>query len=65
MISAANTPGIQPNKVKIKVMINDPHPLSRTARGGNKIARITRNKLIVLLFGYLFVANTCRMLHKV
>ena len=40
------TPGIQPHKVKIKTIIIEPHPLSRTANGGNKIDRITLQILI-------------------
>jgi len=50
--SAAITPGTHPHKVSKKVIINDPQPLSITAKGGNIIARITLNKLIVVQFGY-------------
>lgn len=46
MMSAAITPGIHPHKVKIKTIIIEPHPLSRTANGGNKIDRITLQILI-------------------
>jgi len=45
-MSAAITPGIQPHKVNIKTIIIDPHPLSRTANGGNNIDKITLQILI-------------------
>lgn len=46
MTKAAITPGIQPAKVNIKVMIIDPQPLSNTDNGGKIIANNTRNTLI-------------------
>ena len=46
MISAAITPGIQPQKVNINTIKIDPHPLSITAKGGNKIDNNTRHMLI-------------------
>ena len=46
MINAAITPGTHPAKVRMKTMMIDPQPLSRTARGGNKIDKSTRQKLI-------------------
>jgi len=45
-MSAAITPGIHPHTVKIKTIIIDPHPLSSTAKGGNKIERRTLQILI-------------------
>ena len=47
IINAANTPGIHPKIVKMKTIITDPHPLSITARGGNKIESKTLQKLII------------------
>jgi hypothetical protein len=41
IINAAITPGTHPHIVSNKVMMIDPHPLSRTANGGKRIARIT------------------------
>lgn len=48
MTSAAITPGTQPHRVSRVVMIRDPHPLSKTARGGNITAKITLKMLIVV-----------------
>ena len=42
------TPGIQPHKVNIKTIIIDPQPLSKTARGGNKIESNTLQILILI-----------------
>jgi hypothetical protein len=50
MIRAAITPGTHPKKVRIRTIKTDPHPLSKTARGGNKIDKSTRQKLICLKF---------------
>jgi len=47
MIKAAITPGTHPIKVRMNVMTIDPHPLSRTASGGHRIANKTLSKLIV------------------
>jgi hypothetical protein len=41
IIKAAITPGIQPKQVKIKTIINEPQPLSITAKGGKIIHNIT------------------------
>jgi len=46
MIRAAITPGIQPQRVKIKTIKTEPQPLSITARGGNKIESNTLQKFI-------------------
>lgn len=40
------TPGTQPQSVRRKTMIIDPHPLPMTASGGNIIANKTLKKLI-------------------
>jgi len=48
MISAAITPGIHPQIQSINVISIEPQPLSRTASGGQIIARRTLQKLIVL-----------------
>lgn len=48
MTKAANRPGIQHIKVS-KVTINiDPHPLSNTAKGGNKIANIALSNDMIM-----------------
>ena len=39
------TPGTHPHNVKIKTIIIDPHPLSKTEKGGNKIDKITLQKV--------------------
>lgn len=46
MISAAITPGIQPQMVRINTINTEPQPLSITARGGNNIESSTLQKLI-------------------
>ncbi len=35
------TPGTQPQRVSKNTIIIDPHPLSITAKGGNKMDKIT------------------------
>ena len=47
MISAAITPGTQPQRVRRKVIRTDPQPLSITARGGNMIDKTTLQKLMI------------------
>ncbi len=49
-MSAAITPGIHPNMVKINTIKTDPQPLSITAKGGNKMDKITLQILIVYKF---------------
>lgn len=44
------TPGIQPKKVNIKTINIEPHPLSRTASGGNKIESKTLQILITQIY---------------
>ncbi|GHC48746.1 hypothetical protein SAMN05421855_101171 [Ulvibacter litoralis] len=44
------TPGIHPQIVKIKTITIDPHPLSKTAKGGNKIESNTLQILIVQIY---------------
>ncbi len=46
--SAAITPGTHPQIHNIKVIRTDPQPLSKTAKGGKIIAKITRQTLIIL-----------------
>jgi len=41
MMSAPITPGIQPQSVRIRIMINEPQPLSMIDKGGNMMAKIT------------------------
>ena len=45
IISAAITPGTHPKSVRINTIVIDPQPLSITESGGNKIERITLQKL--------------------
>lgn len=52
IMSAAITPGIQPQMVRIKTIKMDPHPLSITARGGNKIESNTLQILIEQIYDY-------------
>lgn len=47
MIKAAITPGTHPKKVRIRTISTDPQPLSRTAKGGKRIDKSTRQKLIL------------------
>lgn len=42
------TPGTQPQSVKRKVIKIEPQPLSKTAKGGQIIDNITRQKPIML-----------------
>ena len=47
MTKAAITPGTQPQSHNKKVMTIEPQPLSMTAKGGQKIARITLQILMI------------------
>ncbi len=49
MTKAAMTPGTQPQIHNKKVIKIDPQPLSKTAKGGKIIAKITRQILIILI----------------
>ncbi len=56
MISAAITPGIQPQTVRIKTIITEPQPLSITAKGGKRIDSSTLHKLIQKqIYDYYFL----------
>ena len=46
-MSAAKTPGIQANNVRIKTIKIEPQPLSITANGGQTIDNNTLKKLII------------------
>jgi hypothetical protein len=46
MTKAPIIPGIQPQRVSIKIIKKEPHPLSTTASGGKIIANKTLKKLI-------------------
>ncbi len=50
MTSAAITPGTQPAKVSKNTIIIEPHPLSRTAKGGKIMDKSTRQKLKIRSF---------------
>ncbi|MFT7071971.1 MAG: hypothetical protein ACJAX3_000945 [Patiriisocius sp.] len=54
-MSAAIMPGIKPKQVKIKTIKTDPHPLSITASGGNKIERRTLQKFIELKLRIFYI----------
>jgi len=43
------TPGTHPAKVSRNTIMIDPQPLSKTAKGGRKMANKTLQKLIVFL----------------
>jgi hypothetical protein len=44
IIKAPIVPGTQPHKVRRKTMAMEPHPWSKTARGGKKMQRRTRRQ---------------------
>jgi hypothetical protein len=50
IINAAITPGIQPKHVNINTIITDPQPLSKTAKGGNKIDNNTLQILMMIFY---------------
>jgi hypothetical protein len=50
IISAAITPGTQPQSVSKNTIMNDPQPLSTMAKGGKIIQRITRQMDITIDF---------------
>lgn len=47
IIRAANTPGTQPHKVRIKTIKTEPQPWSMTDRGGKRMAKSTLRKDMV------------------
>ena len=51
MTKAPITPGTQPQQVSNKTINTEPQPLSITAKGGKKIANITRKQDMIFLFG--------------
>lgn len=51
-------PGTQPQRVKMNTIIKDPHPLSTTANGGNKIESKTRQILMLFLFKLVYNYRT-------
>jgi hypothetical protein len=53
MTKAAITPGTQAQSVNKNTINTEPHPLSKTAKGGNTIANSTRKKL-----------NRCQIFNK-
>lgn len=75
MIKAAITPGTHPKKVRIRTIKIDPQPLSKTAKGGNKIDKSTRQKLIyfnfkskgqyyILIYKYNFYISSFKLMVK-
>lgn len=55
MTKAPITPGIQPHNVNNKIIKKEPHPLSITDNGGNRMANNTRKKLIAYLLVSTFI----------
>ena len=53
MISAAMTPGIHPKTVNINTIRIEPHPLSYTAKGGNRMDNKTLQMLIIFYLVFL------------
>lgn len=63
---AAITPGTQPQSHSKKTIKIEPQPLSKTAKGGQKIERRTLQiliRLILMIDDYLCDAHTCNLLH--
>lgn len=52
MMRAAITPGTHPKKVRIRTINIDPQPLSRTAKGGRRMDKSTRQKLKIQFLCY-------------
>jgi hypothetical protein len=48
------TPGTHPASVSKKTMMIEPQPLSKTAKGGKRMAANTRKQLIIIDFYFLF-----------
>ena len=42
------TPGTHPQNVSMNTIRKEPHPLSKTAKGGKKMERSTRQTLMLL-----------------
>jgi len=63
--NAAMTPGTQPQNHNKKVITIDPHPLSKTAKGGQTIDNITRQILIISFddLMYLYDVILLNLLH--
>lgn len=49
------TPGTQPKSVNKNVIIIEPQPLSKTAKGGHIIDKITRQILIISFDDLMFI----------
>ena len=59
MISAAMTPGTQPQSVSRNTINNEPHPWSITAKGGNRIANKALNSDITYaISNTISISNT-------
>ena len=56
MMRAAITPGTQPRMVRRPTINIDPHPRSYTARGGKRMAKITRPNDMIFFFDLFFVS---------
>jgi len=58
MIKAAITPGIHAHSVSMNTITTLPHPLSITAKGGNRIDNKTRQ--ILILNNYFRLQNSLK-----
>jgi len=56
--NAAITPGTHPHKVKIKTIKTEPHPLSKTEKGGKIIDNKTLQKLKLQIFNAKIYIST-------
>jgi hypothetical protein len=54
MTTAASTPGTHPASVKSVTINTEPHPLSMTAKGGNRMQNIARKQLMDPPIFYFF-----------
>lgn len=61
--NAAITPGTHPINVSIKTIINEPQPLSITAKGGKIMQRMTRPNDINISFQILNNESTKLQIH--
>ena len=62
--NAANAPGTQPARVNSVTIKIEPHPLSSTARGGNRIHTMALAQLIILSFNpFRFYCTTAKRLY--
>lgn len=61
IIKAAITPGIHPNRVRIKTIRNEPHPLSTIDKGGNMMANKTLQKDMSLFIDFCLLIDLSKV----